>query len=201
MFAFLNRLTSSASASDNKSAETKAYCSDLPTKIDCSSIIDIPLQSANTRGLISGSYTTKPGSSAMSAVAVAVSDIDEFKCIATTLDGDTQVGQSETTLPVYIRISLWNETPLRMDGQPQPKADEDQTSAVTYNCAYTWGEKESLIGFGQTERRSLEELAASKEELERIVAERIKRQLENGNIPDTHGAVLDSILSKVDMKG
>ncbi|WVQ66340.1 uncharacterized protein L199_004519 [Kwoniella botswanensis] len=201
MFAFLNRLTSSTSASDNKSAETKAYCSDLPTKIHLSSIIDIPLLSANTRGLISGSYTTKPGSSAMSAVAVAVSDIDEFKCIATKLDGDTQVGQSETTIPVYIRTRRWTETPLQLAGQPKTRTDEDHNSSVTYNCSYNWGEKEDPKGFGQTERRSLEELAASSDEMERIVAERIKSQLENGNIPETHAAVIDSILSKVDMKG
>ncbi|OCF61929.1 hypothetical protein L486_01593 [Kwoniella mangroviensis CBS 10435] len=79
MFAPLNRLTSSASASDDKSEETTAYVCGLRSKIEPSSIVDIPLRSANTRGSISGSNTTEPGSCAIDAVAVAVSDINEFK--------------------------------------------------------------------------------------------------------------------------
>ncbi|WWD04300.1 hypothetical protein V865_002369 [Kwoniella europaea PYCC6329] len=176
MFAFLNKLTSSASASDSKSAETKAYFSDLPTKIDLSSIIDIPLKSANTKGSISGTYTTEPGSSAMSAVAVVISDIDEFKCIATKLDGD------DTT------------------GEPKTRTNEDHHSSETYDCSNNWGDKEDPKGFVQTQRKSLRELAKSQDELERIVAEKIKGQPEVGSVPDTRSAALDSILSKVNME-
>ncbi|KAK6908764.1 hypothetical protein I204_01952 [Kwoniella mangroviensis CBS 8886] len=200
MFAALNRLTSSPSACDNKSAETKAPFSHLPTKIDLSSIVDIPLRSANTKGSISCSHATKPGSCAIDAVAVAVSDIDEFKCIATKLDGDTQVEQSQTSLPVYIRTSRWTETPLQLAGEPKTRTDEDPNSSVTYNCSYNWGEKEDPKGLSQTQRKSLDELAKSQDELERIVAERIKGRLEAGSIPDTHSAALNSILSGVNME-
>ncbi|WVW86763.1 hypothetical protein I302_108817 [Kwoniella bestiolae CBS 10118] len=136
----------------------------VPSQIDRSSMMDIAgpreLGTVHLEDMHDeGTGTSKPGH------VILRREIEKFLCNATT--ADTALAKTGAFHPVEVRVSKRTDVGLGTD-----------TLDENFHCFYDWkdgiDDEGNKNGFGGTGSKSLSELAESQDDLDNLLAERIR---------------------------